>query len=237
MTGTHGIAITRMANGIGGDDDGRASVLDRRRPCLVHNGSLSNHNNVRRELVREGMKFETENDTESRGCLSLLADGAWQESRRSAGRHPLRPRRLLHLRRRHQERLRRRARSDRLQARVMAETDQYVAFGSEYRALTKLPGIDNARVWEPSPQPSISGSIEFMRQPPRQRATKATRASSTLDVMSLRELNQALHNLTPGSNETAWEVLNPKGNHSVAVGVDQPVAIDVRGSVGYYCAA
>ena len=56
-----------------------------------------------------------------------------------------------------------------------------------------------------------------------------------LDVSSLRELNQALHNLTPGSNETAWEVLHPKGSHSVAVGVDQPVSIDVRGSVGYYC--
>ena len=32
-----------------------------------------------------------------------------------------------------------------------------------------------------------------------------------LDAMSLRELNQALHNLTPGSNETAWEVLQPEG--------------------------
>ncbi|RUU13246.1 protein GlxC [Mesorhizobium sp. USDA-HM6] len=53
---------------------------------------------------------------------------------------------------------------------------------------------------------------------------------------SLRELNQALHNLAPGSNETAWEVLHPRGSHSVAVGVDQPVSIDVRGSVGYYCA-
>ena len=57
-----------------------------------------------------------------------------------------------------------------------------------------------------------------------------------LSQHSLRELNQALHKLTPGSNETAWEVLNPKGSHSVAVGVDQPVSIDVRGSVGYYCA-
>ncbi|CDX61390.1 Protein GlxC [Mesorhizobium plurifarium] len=57
-----------------------------------------------------------------------------------------------------------------------------------------------------------------------------------LGQQSLRELNQALHNLAPGSNETAWEVLNPKGSHSVAVGVDQPVSIDVRGSVGYYCA-
>jgi glutamate synthase domain-containing protein 3 len=52
----------------------------------------------------------------------------------------------------------------------------------------------------------------------------------------LRELNKALHDIAPGSNETAWEVINPKGSHSVAVGVDQPVAIDVRGSVGYYCA-
>jgi methylamine---glutamate N-methyltransferase subunit A len=34
---------------------------------------------------------------------------------------------------------------------VMAETDGYVAFGSEYRALTNLPGIANARVWEPEP--------------------------------------------------------------------------------------
>ena len=57
-----------------------------------------------------------------------------------------------------------------------------------------------------------------------------------LSQHSLRELNQALHKLTPGSNETAWEVLHPKGSHSVAVGVDQPVSIDVRGSVGYYCA-
>jgi glutamate synthase domain-containing protein 3 len=74
-------------------------------------------------------------------------------------------------------------------------------------------------------------------------ATKLSKAAAhddasrifDLDEMSLRELNQALHNLTPGSNETAWEVLNPKGNHSVAVGVDQPITIDVRGSVGYYC--
>ena len=57
-----------------------------------------------------------------------------------------------------------------------------------------------------------------------------------LSQHTLRELNQALHKLTAGSNETAWEVLNPKGSHSVAVGVDQPVSIDVRGSVGYYCA-
>ncbi|MDX8514807.1 protein GlxC, partial [Mesorhizobium sp. VK23E] len=37
-----------------------------------------------------------------------------------------------------------------------------------------------------------------------------------LGQQSLRELNQALHSLSSGSNETAWEVLNPKGSHSVA---------------------
>ena len=52
---------------------------------------------------------------------------------------------------------------------------------------------------------------------------------------SLRELNHALHQLKNGSNETAWEVINPKGSHAVAAGVHVPVAVDVRGSVGYYC--
>jgi methylamine---glutamate N-methyltransferase subunit B len=52
---------------------------------------------------------------------------------------------------------------------------------------------------------------------------------------SLRDLNQALHQLKNGSNETAWEVINPRGSHAVAAGVDVPVAVDVRGSVGYYC--
>ncbi len=56
-----------------------------------------------------------------------------------------------------------------------------------------------------------------------------------LSKTTLRELNQALHNIKAGSNETAWEVINPKGSHAVAAGVDQPVQIDVRGSVGYYC--
>ncbi|MGI6245419.1 MAG: protein GlxC [Pseudochelatococcus sp.] len=52
----------------------------------------------------------------------------------------------------------------------------------------------------------------------------------------LRELNGALRNLPQGSNDIAFEVLNPRGSHAVAVGIDAPVAVDVRGSVGYYCA-
>lgn len=52
---------------------------------------------------------------------------------------------------------------------------------------------------------------------------------------TLRELNQALHNVTPGTNETRFEVLNPRGSHAVAVGVDGDIDVTVRGSVGYYC--
>ena len=57
-----------------------------------------------------------------------------------------------------------------------------------------------------------------------------------LSVTLLRDLNQALHAIAEGSNETAFEVVNPRGSHAVAVGIDKPVSVDVRGSVGYYCA-
>ncbi len=52
----------------------------------------------------------------------------------------------------------------------------------------------------------------------------------------LRDLNSALHSLPPGANDTIFEVVNPRGSHSVAVGIDRPVVVEVRGSVGYYCA-
>ncbi|WP_292127409.1 glutamine amidotransferase, partial [Mesorhizobium sp.] len=64
MTGTHGIGHTRMATESAVTTMGAHPFSTGADQCLVHNGSLSNHNNVRRELVREGMTFETENDTE-----------------------------------------------------------------------------------------------------------------------------------------------------------------------------
>ncbi|MFB2551936.1 GltB/FmdC/FwdC-like GXGXG domain-containing protein [Ensifer soli] len=57
-----------------------------------------------------------------------------------------------------------------------------------------------------------------------------------LSVTPLRDLNSALHALPEGSNETHFEVVNPRGSHAVAVGIDKPVSVDVHGSVGYYCA-
>jgi glutamate synthase domain-containing protein 3 len=57
-----------------------------------------------------------------------------------------------------------------------------------------------------------------------------------LSKTTLRELNHDLHRLPPGANDAIWEIVNTRGFHAVAVGVDAPVTINVRGSVGYYCA-
>lgn len=51
----------------------------------------------------------------------------------------------------------------------------------------------------------------------------------------LRSLNEALHTVADVANDTVFEVLNPRGAHAVAVGVDKPVAVRIHGSVGYYC--
>jgi methylamine---glutamate N-methyltransferase subunit B len=52
----------------------------------------------------------------------------------------------------------------------------------------------------------------------------------------LRELNAALHRLAPDTNETHWQVLNPRGAHAVAAGIDAPITVEIEGHVGYYCA-
>ena len=57
-----------------------------------------------------------------------------------------------------------------------------------------------------------------------------------LNSTSLRELNELLHKQNAGTNETQWEILNPKGRHAVAVGIDAPLNIDIKGPVGYYVA-
>ncbi len=53
---------------------------------------------------------------------------------------------------------------------------------------------------------------------------------------SVRALNERLHRLTPQTNEVYWRVLNPNGAHAVAVGITEPVQIEIKGHVGYYCA-
>jgi glutamate synthase domain-containing protein 3 len=61
---------------------------------------------------------------------------------------------------------------------------------------------------------------------------------ATVDLAraSVRELNSLLHQLRSDTNDTHWRVRNPRGQHSIAVGLDAPVLVEVDGHVGYYCA-
>jgi glutamate synthase domain-containing protein 3 len=63
-------------------------------------------------------------------------------------------------------------------------------------------------------------------------------AATVVDLAStpLRQLNATLHRLRPDTNETYWRILNPRGRHSVAVGIDAPITVEIDGHVGYYCA-
>ena len=151
MSGTHAIGHTRMATESAVTTDGAHPFSTGPDQCLVHNGSLSNHAGVRRKLEREGLHLTTENDSEvaaayltyrMRGGDTLGEalehslndlDGFYTfvvgtESGFGVLRDPIA-----------------------CKPAVMAETDGYVAFGSEYRALAGLPGIANARVFEPEP--------------------------------------------------------------------------------------
>ena len=56
-----------------------------------------------------------------------------------------------------------------------------------------------------------------------------------LEKNGLRALHKTLRDKDSGTNETAWEVVNARGSHAIAVGLDAPIEITVRGSTGYYC--
>jgi glutamate synthase domain-containing protein 1 len=151
MTGSHGIGHTRMATESAVTTAGAHPFSTGADQCLVHNGSLSNHNSIRRTLVREGQRFATDNDSEvAAGYLTWrIAQGASLGQALEAAladldgfftfvvgtrtgfgvlRDPIA-----------------------CKPAVLAETDAYVAFGSEYRALVDLPGIERAHVFEPEP--------------------------------------------------------------------------------------
>jgi len=151
MKGSHGIGHTRMATESAVTIDGAHPFSTGRDQCLVHNGSLSNHNALRRNLIRKGMSFETENDTEvaARYLTWRMKEGeslgqalessvedldgfytfvVGTESGFGVLRDPIACKHA-----------------------VLAETDDYVAFGTEYRALAGLPGIEKAKVWEAEP--------------------------------------------------------------------------------------
>jgi methylamine---glutamate N-methyltransferase subunit A len=152
FAGTHGLGHTRMATESRVTTEGSHPFSTGLDLCLVHNGSLSNHNRLREKLCREGVGFQTENDTEVaaaylawrmgdgatleealEGCLDDL-DGFYTFLVGTADgfavlRDPIA-----------------------CKPAVIAETDDWVAMSSEYRAIAVLPGASEARVWEPAPR-------------------------------------------------------------------------------------
>ena len=151
LKGTHALGHTRMATESRVTTEGSHPFSTGFDLCLVHNGSLSNHNRLRENLRREGIDFQTENDTEVaagylawrmregatldealEGCLDDL-DGFYTFAVGTAEgfavlRDPIA-----------------------CKPAVLAETDDWVAMGSEWRALSVLPGAADARMWEPQP--------------------------------------------------------------------------------------
>lgn len=57
-----------------------------------------------------------------------------------------------------------------------------------------------------------------------------------LEADGLRDLNAALHAQSAETNQTRWDIINPRGSHAIAVGIDAPIEVIVKGSTGYYCA-
>ncbi|MBA2741094.1 MAG: glutamine amidotransferase family protein [Actinobacteria bacterium] len=151
LTGTHALGHTRMATESRVTTAGSHPFSTGLDLCLVHNGSLSNHNRLRQTLRREGIEFQTENDTEVaagylawrmregaslevalEGCLDDL-DGFYTFAVGTADgfavlRDPIA-----------------------CKPAVLAETGEWVAMGSEWRAISVLPGATDAETWEPEP--------------------------------------------------------------------------------------
>ena len=149
--GTHIIGHTRMATESAVTTAGSHPFATGADLCLVHNGSLSNHNRLRENLKREGMEFQTENDTEVAAAYMTwkLRNGATLKEALQDGLKDLDgfytflvgtadgfavvrdPIACKHA--------------------VMAETDDWVAMATEWRAIAHLPGAEDAKVWEPEP--------------------------------------------------------------------------------------
>ncbi|WP_349295201.1 GXGXG domain-containing protein (plasmid) [Thioclava sp. 'Guangxiensis'] len=57
-----------------------------------------------------------------------------------------------------------------------------------------------------------------------------------MSQMELRELNSTLQAAAKDRKNEAFDIANPRGSHAVAVGLDGPLSVTIKGSTGYYCA-
>ncbi len=159
LAGTHAVGHTRMATESAVSPAHAHPYTAGEDFCLVHNGSLSNPHSVRRQLQRQGIEFETDNDTEA-GCRFLqwrMREGDALEAAIEACFRELDGFFTFLM-----------ATADRLvlvrdafacKPAVAAETDDYVAVASEFRSLAHLPDIQAAHVFEPSPEQIYSWPV------------------------------------------------------------------------------
>lgn len=149
--GSHTIAHTRMATESAVTIAGSHPFSTGFDTCLVHNGSLSNHNWLRRDLRRADVRFQTENDSEvAAGYLAnRLRNGDSLDDALTQAMTDLDGFFTFAVGTANGFAVLRDAIA--CKPAVLAETDEWVAMSSEFRALAKLPGIANAEVWEPEP--------------------------------------------------------------------------------------
>ncbi len=151
MRGSHAIGHTRMATESAVTLQGSHPFSTGLDLCLVHNGSLSNHNRLRDKLKRQGIVFQTDNDSEvAAGYLTWrMAKGESLNQALTGALKDLDGFFTFTIGTRDGFAVVRDPIS--CKPAVIAETDDYVAMASEYRALADLPGIKEATVWEPEP--------------------------------------------------------------------------------------
>ena len=151
FSGTHGIGHTRMATESAITTDGSHPYSTGKDECLVHNGSLSNHNNLRRELVKKGNIFNSENDTEvAAGYVSnsLLNKKSLKDTLVSGLKDLDGFYTFITGTKKGFAVVR-----DEIACKpaVIAETKNYVAIASEFQAMAHLPDVNSAKIFEPEP--------------------------------------------------------------------------------------
>ncbi len=151
-TGWQGVGHTRMATESAVTPSGAHPYAVGDDQCLVHNGSFANHATIRRELRRAGVQFDSENDTEvgARFVAQQLAAGRDVETALKELCATFDGFYTLLVSNRDSFAVVRDAIA--CKPAVIAETADWVAMASEYRALSGLPGVEHAAIWEPEPE-------------------------------------------------------------------------------------
>jgi glutamate synthase domain-containing protein 1 len=160
LNATHAVGHTRMATESAVSPAHAHPFTAGEDFCLVHNGSLSNPYSIRRKLERQGIRFETDNDTEA-GCRFIewrLRSGDSLEEAIEKSFKELDGFYTLLMATAEKMLLVRDAFA--CKPAVAAETDDYVAVASEFRSLAHLPDIQQANVFEPMPEQIYSWQVQ-----------------------------------------------------------------------------